>query len=313
MLLALCTVMILTAGAGSIQVRAAAPNTYERGYVQIGNNVFWSNGDGTFLTNGFIHHEGKSFYADENGVICYGFRMIEGKLYYLPTDGYFHTGWMQAGNDVVFVRTDGSLAVNTVIDGFVIGADGKVKGQDAAVTAAPAAADNTAAVVQEPAQQTAAQEQNAPVSEFEQVVRQVLAQCTNENMTQDQKLLAAYNHICDITTYKRTYDVPSGDWTRQYAMDVYSTGKGNCYRYTAAFAYLAKELGYDVRICTGTIKAARGGVTPHGWAEINIGGTWYICDPDMGDVKGRSNYYLKTFEQYPVKPLNREKIWEVSF
>ena len=292
-------------------VEAAETQIYPYGYVQIGDAVMWSNGDGTFRTNTFIHHEGKSFYADETGRICYGFRVIDGKLYYLPQDGYFHVGFNQVGNAVFFVQADGSLAVNTVVDGFTIGPDGLVTGTaDAGASAAaaqtPAEQAAAAAAAQAPAEPAA-------VSEFQQVVRNVLAQCTTPGMTKEQKLRAAYEHICNITSYKRTYETPAGDWTKQYAMDIYATGKGNCYRYTAAFAYLAKEIGYDVRICTGTIKAARGGVTPHGWAEVNIGGTWYICDPDMGDVKGRSAYFLKTYNAYPVKPLNYEQFWEVSF
>lgn len=312
--------ILCMAAAVSMQAEAAEPQIYPYGYVQLGNDVMWSNGDGTFRTSTFIHHEGKTFYADETGKIVYGFRTIDGKLYYLPQDGYFHVGWNQAGNHIFFVQSDGSLAVNTVIEGYVIGADGLVSGSAAAAdpgqeqaAMAAAAAQAQAEAAKEAALQAQAAQAQAPVSEFEQVVRNVLAQCTTPGMTKEQKLRAAYEHICNITSYKRTYETPSGDWTKQYAMDIYSTGKGNCYRYTAAFAYLAKEIGYDVRICTGTIKAARGGVTPHGWAEVNIGGTWYICDPDMGDVKGRSAYYLKTYSAYPVKPLNYEKIWDVSF
>ncbi|MBQ9613341.1 MAG: hypothetical protein IJV14_12260, partial [Lachnospiraceae bacterium] len=202
-------------------VEAAETQIYPYGYVQIGDAVMWSNGDGTFRTNTFIHHEGKSFYADETGRICYGFRVIDGKLYYLPQDGYFHVGFNQVGNAVFFVQADGSLAVNTVVDGFTIGPDGLVTGTaDAGASAAaaqtPAEQAAAAAAAQPPAEPAA-------VSEFQQVVRNVLAQCTTPGMTKEQKLRAAYEHVCNITTYKRTYETPSGDWTKPYAMDIYAT------------------------------------------------------------------------------------------
>ena len=97
-----------------------------------------------------------------------------------------------------------------------------------------------------------------------------------------------------------------------YALDIYATGQGNCYRYAAAFAYLARELGYTVRVATGQIAASRGGVTPHAWVEINVNGSWLICDPDMEDAK-RSNYYMRTYSNYPVKPLNKEREWPIEF
>lgn len=143
-------------------------------------------------------------------------------------------------------------------------------------------------------------------------VQNIITSVTTLDMTPDQKLRACYQYVLDHTTYKRTYDTPSGDWTRQYASDIYDTGKGNCYRYAAAFAYLAKGLGYQVHVCTGQISAARGGLTPHGWVEIWDGTQWLICDPDMQDSKG-GNYYLRTFANYPVKPLVQEQVWELSF
>lgn len=143
-------------------------------------------------------------------------------------------------------------------------------------------------------------------------VQGIIAAVTLPEQTPEEKLQACYQYVLDRTTYKRTYETPSGDWTKQYASDIYDTGYGNCYRYAAAFAYLAKGLGYEVHVCTGKIQAARGGVTPHGWVEVKIGDQWLICDPDMQDAK-HSNYYMRTYENYPVKPLITEQIMELSW
>lgn len=154
----------------------------------------------------------------------------------------------------------------------------------------------------------------AATTAFGQYIDSLLGQITTADMTQDQKLRAAWNWLLNHASYKRTYDTPSGDWTQQYASELLTTGKGNCYRYAAAFAYLAKGLGYDAEVRTGQISAARGGVTPHGWVVLTINGTEYICDPDMADAKNSPNaYYMKTFAQYPVKPLTTQNTWEINY
>lgn len=181
----------------------------------------------------------------------------------------------------------------------------------AIVSADAATAQATAVAAAQAAVGTTATAAN---TEFEQYIQQILAQITTSDMSDSQKLNAAWNWLLKFASYKRTYETPSGDWTQQYAQELLSSGHGNCYRYAAAFAYLAKELGYDVKVVTGQISAARGGVTPHGWCVITIGGVEYICDPDMADAKGAySAYYMKTFSQYPVKPLIAQNSWAINF
>ena len=294
-------------------VRHEINDTVLRGVVPYGfyagdGGIMWSNGDGTFKKNEWLHFMGKSYYFNSAGYVVTGFQNIGGKLYYLPADGIIRTGWNSAPEGSYYVLSDGSVAVNTVIGGQMIGANGIAAGSAAA--AQQAAAQQAAALqAQAAAQQVQAA---APVSEFHGVCLRILDQITTPGMTNEQKLAAAYSYVINATTYKRTYDTPAGDWTKSYAMDIYSTGQGNCYRYAAAFAYLARAIGYDVRVCTGQISARRGGTTPHGWVEVYYGGQWLICDPDMQDADGR-DYFLKTFAAYPVKPLNKTATWAISF
>ena len=105
--------------------------------------------------------------------------------------------------------------------------------------------------------------------------------------------------------------MPSGDWTGTYAKEILTTGKGNCYRYAAAYAYLAKGLGFESRVVTGQISARRGGVTPHAWTEVKIGDKWYIFDSEMQDAKSK-DYYWKTYDNYPTQPLIRQAVWDVN-
>ena len=150
------------------------------------------------------------------------------------------------------------------------------------------------------------------VSEFEQLVIQIIESITTEEMSAEEKRLACYQYIIDTTTYVRTYEQPSGDWTKEYALDVLALQQGNCFRYAAAFAYMCAELGYDAKVCTGEVSASRGGTTPHGWVVLTIDGVEYLCDPDLEQSLGY-DFYMKTYDEYPVKPLITEEEWEIAF
>lgn len=135
---------------------------------------------------------------------------------------------------------------------------------------------------------------------------------SNSMMTQPQQLEAAFNLLSNSIVYERSMEVPTGNWTDQYAVNAMSTNKGNCYGYAAAFAYIAKGLGYDARVCTGTVTSALGGRTPHAWTEVKIGKKWYVFDAEMQRAKG-SGYYKVDYDSYPAKPLQKETSAEVSF
>lgn len=255
----------------------------------------WSNGDGSYA-KGFIHTEDdRLYYANEQGIVQFGFATVVDKLYYFRTDGSWQPGWnmTEDGHHFFLNMTDLHVETNTTIGGYVVGADGIAfvpEGQSFVP-------DGNAAPVVDRA--------------FYDKVQTLIARVTTPQMTPSEKLQACFDYVLGAS-YKRTYETPAGDWTKAYANDIYDTGRGNCYRYAAAFAYLARGLGYDCHVCTGVTAAARGGVTPHGWVEINYNGKWLICDPDIADAKG-PGYYMVTFARYPMKPLVTENIWPIEF
>ena len=50
-----------------------------------------------------------------------------GNWYYFDANGWMVTGWKQIGSDWYYFYSNGVMATNTVIDGYTIGADGKMK------------------------------------------------------------------------------------------------------------------------------------------------------------------------------------------
>ena len=253
------------------------------GFVQADRGGMWQNADGTWAKDCWIALGNLKWHLDGGGYIQVGMTEVDGSTYYLKPDGSLFTGWLSEKDALYFFGNDGVMVKDATVGQYRFGKDGKLE-------------------------EILPQE----ASPLAQCVTQILSSVTTPEMTADQKLLAAYQYILDHTSYKRTYETPAGDWTGEYALEVFTTGKGNCFRYAAAFASLARGLGYETRVATGQIHAARGGVTPHGWTEILIGEEWYLFDPDMEDAK-KQDFYFKTYETYPVKPLIKQAEWPVIF
>lgn len=151
-----------------------------------------------------------------------------------------------------------------------------------------------------------------PKSEIMRLAASVVEACTDGSMTQGRQLEKCFNYFINEVSYEREMKVPVGDWTSDYACQILFTGKGNCYKYAAAFAYIARGLGYDAKVCSGTVAAASGGRTPHAWTEVKIGDKWYIFDTEMQDAKG-SGYYKQTYDKYPAGPIEKSSSWTVFY
>ncbi len=151
-----------------------------------------------------------------------------------------------------------------------------------------------------------------PDTEIKKLTAAVVEASTTGDMKQEKQLEKCFDYFVSTSSYERTMDVPYGDWTESYAKEMLVNGKGNCYRYAAAFAYIAKGLGYDAKICVGTVKSSLGGKTPHAWTEVKVNGNWYIYDTEMQGAKG-SGYYKKTYSNYPAKPLEKQEAYSVYY
>lgn len=257
------------------------------GFVQQEHGVMWMQADGTWAVDCWLPVGEKLYHVGENGFIQIGMTRINGKDYYLYPEGTLAKSWTKIGDSWYYFNFDGTLAVNTVVDGVSLGNDGKIiSGQD-----------------QIPPQKSALRER----------VDSILSLLIKPEMTEEEKLAACYWYMVNNHTYKRTYETPQGDWTGDYALELLTTGEGNCFRFAAGFAYLIKGLGYEAKVITGEVGARRGGMTPHGWTEVKIGGEWLVFDTELQYANRNKNYYWKTYETYPSKPLAKQQEWSVSF
>lgn len=151
-------------------------------------------------------------------------------------------------------------------------------------------------------------------TEIDAKVQEILAEIITEDMTTYEKTVAIYNWIIDNNYYQyysSPYRTPGG---RSYA-SIYDTwcvsqsysslclGYGSCVNYAAAFVVMTRAIGLESYKVFGALSSSGG----HGWAVININGTLYNFDPQLGDEAsgngwGNSmDYFCKSDDQPPIK------------
>ena len=113
----------------------------------------------------------------------------------------------------------------------------------------------------------------------------VVAGITNSSMTQEEKLKACFEYV---KTYResrpRMPNYLGMDWPVVYANDMFVNGTGNCCSYAAAFAYMAKAIGYEEVYCCND--------SGHGWAEID----GLVYDPEWSKHHHVYSYYALSYD-----------------
>lgn len=205
----------------------------------------------------WVSKNGHNYYYNYKGVKLTGKRTIKNKIYYFDSTGKQRNGWLQIGKNYYFFRKDpqklGYMFKSRSINGIYLRANGQavVNSSNSRKMRLLIAANNLADKI------------------------------TNENMTKREKLRKCFDYTRDTFTYatRRSFSAFSG-WEIAYAEDMLITGgRGNCFSYGAAFAFLANAVGY-----TNVKVVSSGG---HGWAEVN----GKVYDPDWELADKRFSYF----------------------
>lgn len=114
----------------------------------------------------------------------------------------------------------------------------------------------------------------------------VVASITNDGMTREEKLRVCFDYVKEAYTEikPRIPHYLGMDWPVIYANDMFVNGAGNCCSYAAAFAYMAKAIGYEEVYCCNS-----GG---HGWAEVD----GLIYDPEWSKWHHVYNYFALSYD-----------------
>ncbi|MBE6720677.1 MAG: transglutaminase domain-containing protein [Ruminococcaceae bacterium] len=137
---------------------------------------------------------------------------------------------------------------------------------------------------------------------------ELIAKLTKANDAKKAKLYKCYKWTAATCKYKFKdgYNDPVGKkWVNNYAYNMMNTQRGRCYSFSAAFAVMARELGYtNVRVVVGECNGFTGKYLVHCWVEIDINGETRVFDPEWQYRHPGKNYtsaYNKTYDKVPHK------------
>lgn len=123
-------------------------------------------------------------------------------------------------------------------------------------------------------------------AELDAAVAALIVSQTAEQETRIDKLHRLYDYVRDNMEYvgyvnnSYSYAEPNGadGWGNSVAKEALQNLAGNCYYYNSAFAVLARGLGYQAYIVTGTCGLP---ARAHCWCEIELDNVVYYCDPEL--------------------------------
>ncbi|MDO4277100.1 MAG: hypothetical protein Q4D16_25855 [Eubacteriales bacterium] len=234
--------------------------------VNISKKTYYFRPDGTMLKGWKKFKNGKSYFAS-NGARVTGLKKIGKKSYYFNSKGIMQTGVKKVKNTTYYLNDKGELEARKVNTKYYDGngkAMNKVKSQD-----------------------------------FETLQRAkiISAKITTSKMTKKEKLKKCFDWVISKPYVTRRVFSNFEGWPAVYANDHFVLGGGNCFADAAAFAYLAKSIGYTgIYVCVDS--DGRGG-QGHSWAEI--GGLVY--DPLFAEAKNYSRNYGVAYGVYPLHPI----------
>lgn len=160
--------------------------------------------------------------------------------------------------------------------------------------------------------------QDPQSEDLNQFVDDIMDSIITEDMSTYQQVKACYDYLTTTTTYgsHMAYlgtpigNVTAGDIYQQYGeiegqgAVVLGAHTGMCNAYASAFIVMAREIGLDAYLVRGSTQSAWGGYTYHEWAEVRIGDSVYIFDPQLEQDLTRAglgtyNVFGKTYNEVP--------------
>ena len=122
--------------------------------------------------------------------------------------------------------------------------------------------------------------------ELDELLARAVKDVVNGKMTQMEKLRAVYDYAKRTFGYLGigTVDATVPGWEIDQATKMFQNKRGNCYSWSSAFTYLARQVGFDARAIAGTGVSPKGSESVHAWTEITIDGVAYTFDPQIESV-----------------------------
>ena len=115
---------LVAAAALALSVALTVP-AYAGTWKYVNDQWKYQRGTNKFAYNEWIKDNGKYYYIGNDGIMKTGWQQVNNQWYYMDQTGVMQTGWFKdTDGKWYFLYPSGVMAVNTVIDGRTIGADG---------------------------------------------------------------------------------------------------------------------------------------------------------------------------------------------
>ena len=123
--------------------------------------------------------------------------------------------------------------------------------------------------------------------ELDVLVQEKLVQLQLDPATMDREVMlrTIYNDVTYHNAYlmarkNELHEIGDISWVNDAAYRMLTVEKGCCYNFSAEFYVLAKAIGFDAVIYSGTINPPPH-IREHGWVEIEFDGVPYIFDTEL--------------------------------
>ena len=247
--------------------------------------------------SGLFSKDGKRFYFSEKNILQTGWQTIKGHTFYFKTSGKIgergaaYTGVQKITGKYYAFRENGILKTKTFSE----------NGTTYYINNSVVEAYKTGTTYYKP-NGTAMTTVETEDYETLRRARAVVAEVTNASMDQNQKLLACFQWVIHHPyAIHRTFK-PTADWPSIYANDHFVRGRGDCHADGAAFAYLARVLGYtNVYVCVDCDGIRAQG---HSWTEID--GKAY--DPLFAEARSFKDNYAAPYGVYRLRPVLKAQV-----
>lgn len=133
------------------------------------------------------------------------------------------------------------------------------------------------------------------------------------NATDYEKARCVRDFVADCTQYDTVHKHLAGSGHVQstaYGALIYHTAL--CQGYSVLTYRLLKELGLDARIVTGTATVEEK-TERHAWNIVRVDGKYYNMDVTMDDVKGTTDYFLKSDETFAADHVRDDEYSSDTF
>ncbi|MDY3920318.1 MAG: transglutaminase domain-containing protein [Candidatus Limivivens sp.] len=231
------------------------------GIVTINGKTYGFNQKGYLVKSGWVRINGYKYRTSKTGRIRTGFvTLADGKTRYFGKDGKRKSGWQKINGSYYYFDLDtGVMVTGKRVDRVLLGKDGKARGV-------------------EKRQQ-----------KMDNLVRasQIAESITTPKMSREQKLRACFRWVIQKPYYtRRVFQMADKEWPAAYASDILNGKGGNCFSDAAAFAYLARAVGFEkVYACTDS---------GHAWTEIDGD----VFDPLLAEEYTRTGKQADVFSDF---------------